>query len=288
MEDLLTIAKPFILLLNAFIFLTGIILIANARSSLKPLEEGKNGHPLKKKRVILVTAHPDDESMFFLPLIHAFHHDNQHTKWEIFLLCLSRGNFDGLGVIREQEMKTCGTFLGLQEKNIFVLEDPKLQDGMQNKWDPNHIAEIVTSFTQEHDIEVVFTFDNYGISGHPNHIAVYHGVQRAIQSSATNSSSFSSSSSSSTTTRHLLHGWKLESTTLWRKFIGVLDTLFSLQDNSLFVFVFHPRWNYQAMALHVSQFVWYRRLFVIFSRYSFINTFTPISTTETEKQKKKQ
>jgi hypothetical protein len=29
---------------------------------------------------------------------------------------------------------------------------------------------------------------------------------------------------------------------------------------------------YVAMAAHASQFVWYRRLFTIFSRYSFMNT----------------
>lgn len=30
------------------------------------------------------------------------------------------------------------------------------------------------------------------------------------------------------------------------------------------------------MKLHHSQFVWYRRLFVVFSRYTFVNTFQPI------------
>jgi N-acetylglucosaminylphosphatidylinositol deacetylase len=28
----------------------------------------------------------------------------------------------------------------------------------------------------------------------------------------------------------------------------------------------------RAMAMHASQFVWYRRLFVVFSRYSYTNT----------------
>lgn len=29
---------------------------------------------------------------------------------------------------------------------------------------------------------------------------------------------------------------------------------------------------WQAMAIHHSQFVWYRKLFVIFSRYAYMNT----------------
>ncbi|GLE04297.1 hypothetical protein PINS_up013212 [Pythium insidiosum] len=75
----------------------------------------------------------------------------------------------------------------------------------------------------------------------------------------------------------------LESTNIVRKYIGLLDALVhfpspTAASERMFVFLVRPWYNYRAMALHHSQFVWYRRLFVVFSRYTFINTFLPIPT----------
>ena len=36
--------------------------------------------------------------------------------------------------------------------------------------------------------------------------------------------------------------------------------------------MYQPCINWNMMALHTSQFVWYRRLFVIFSQFTFVNT----------------
>lgn len=100
-----------------------------------------------------------------------------------------------------------------------------------------------------------------------------------------------------------VRGWALESTNIVRKYIGVCDAIVSswatnraspsngaaaadsTASDAAFVFLFKPWWNYHAMALHHSQFVWYRRLFVVFSRYTFVNTFQPMvhsSSTATE------
>eukprot|EP01043_Picozoa_sp_COSAG02_P095334 COSAG02_NODE_31709_length_528_cov_10.728868_1_plen_48_part_10 len=46
-----------------------------------------------------MTAHPDDESMFFGPAL-LCRHGGQQVK----LLCLSTGNADGLGETRKQEL----------------------------------------------------------------------------------------------------------------------------------------------------------------------------------------
>jgi len=50
-----------------------------------------------------------------------------------------------------------------------------------------------------------------------------------------------------------------------------LDAVFSAFATHVF-WNWRPRMNYQAMQAHASQFVWYRRLFVVFSRYTFMNT----------------
>ena len=75
-----------------------------------------------------------------------------------------------------------------------------------------------------------------------------------------------------------------------RKYLGLLDLPLSLASLGageggggesvgasarLFVSL-EPGLNYRAMQAHFSQFVWYRRLFVLFSRYTFINTLVPM------------
>ncbi|DAZ93270.1 TPA: hypothetical protein N0F65_010894 [Lagenidium giganteum] len=255
---------------NMLLFAFGVYVFATQRSrqSATMIAGGKR----ERKRAVLVTAHPDDESMFFMPLLHALQEQDPRVEaheWELFLLCLSRGNFDGLGDIREQEMLACGQYVGFPKANIHVLEDPRFQDGMQSAWETAHVGATVTEFVTKYKIDAVFTFDDYGVSGHPNHISVHHGVRQAI---------LTLHEQCATTETQPVRGWMLESTNIVRKYIGVLDALLSSTGSSekVFVFTFRPWWNYHAMALHHSQFVWYRRLFVIFSRYTFINTFTPI------------
>ncbi|RMX69042.1 hypothetical protein DD238_005459 [Peronospora effusa] len=237
--------------------------------------------PVQLKRALIVTAHPDDESMFFLPLLHSLQkrQKNSTAKWQTHLLCLSRGNFDGLGSIREKELKACATYIGLSLEHVQALEDPKLQDGMENQWEVAHIAVIVADYVQKNEIDAVFTFDDYGVSGHPNHIATYNGVKQAICEQQEKCNTLTAEDGKET---KAVRGWALESTKILRKYVGLLDTALSFwlsrqrEDERQFVFVFKPLWNYNAMALHQSQFVWYRRLFVAFSRYTFINTFRPL------------
>ena len=57
------------------------------------------------------------------------------------LLCLSNGNFDGLGKIREKEMLKAAKYLNFSE--VDILNSEKLQDGMSNLWDIDEIKEKV-------------------------------------------------------------------------------------------------------------------------------------------------
>ena len=54
---------------------------------------------IEKRNILYVIAHPDDEAMFFVPSI-----TQLRTTNDLYLLCLSNGNFDGLGKIREKEL----------------------------------------------------------------------------------------------------------------------------------------------------------------------------------------
>jgi LmbE family N-acetylglucosaminyl deacetylase len=71
-----------------------------------------------QRRVALVVAHPDDEAMFFTPTIASL----RAQQCAIFVLCLSTGNFYGLGATRRREMQaSCSDVLGVD--HCTVLDD---------------------------------------------------------------------------------------------------------------------------------------------------------------------
>uniref|UniRef100_M4BVJ8 N-acetylglucosaminylphosphatidylinositol deacetylase n=1 Tax=Hyaloperonospora arabidopsidis (strain Emoy2) TaxID=559515 RepID=M4BVJ8_HYAAE len=278
LQTLLEMLKYLLLGGNILLFVTAALVFV------VPFKCKTAASPVQMKRALLVTAHPDDESMFFLPLVHSLQAETSSGKdvWETHLLCLSRGNFDGLGTIREQELRACAVHIGLVPDHVHVLDEPELQDGMENRWDASQIAAIVLQYVDQKSIDAVFTFDDYGVSGHPNHIATHLGVQQALREQQEKCRAATTANAGE---EKIVRGWALESTNLVRKYIGILDTVLSMwlsrqredtQEERQFVFVCRPWWNYKAMALHRSQFVWYRRLFVVFSRYTFVNTFRPL------------
>jgi N-acetylglucosaminylphosphatidylinositol deacetylase len=57
------------------------------------------------------------------------------------LLCLSNGNFDGLGKIREKELLKAAKYLNFSE--VDILNSEKLQDGMSIIWDIDEIKDKV-------------------------------------------------------------------------------------------------------------------------------------------------
>ncbi|KAE9011445.1 hypothetical protein PR003_g22251 [Phytophthora rubi] len=276
LQTLLDVFKFLLLGTNVLLFVTaaGVFFTASVSDT--------SASSSQLKRALVVTAHPDDESLFFLPLVQSLQQPHG-DKWRTHLLCLSRGDFDGLGDVRVKELKACAAYIGLSTDHVQVLDDPQLQDGMENHWDVAHIAAVVTEYVERHEIDAVFTFDDYGVSGHANHIATHFGVKRAVHGLQEKCSAAAGDADNSKTETKVVRGWALESTNILRKYAGLLDAPLSYwlsrrKEERQFVFVCRPQWNYNAMALHHSQFVWYRRLFVAFSRYTFINTFRPLLT----------
>lgn len=157
MEDALEMVKYLLVGVNVLLFAMAATVFVSSpkrRGADSPSEDAGKG----PKRALLVAAHPDDESMFFLPLLRSLQASNgekSDVKWQVHLMVLSRGNFDGLGATREAEMKDCAAFLGIESENLKVLEDPKLQDGMQNQWSAQHIATLVLEYVDSHSIDAV-------------------------------------------------------------------------------------------------------------------------------------
>ena len=69
---------------------------------------------------LLVIAHPDDECMFFTPTLLGL----QRQGVAVHVLCLSTGNFAGLGATRARELRASCTALGVAEGHVRPNSNP--------------------------------------------------------------------------------------------------------------------------------------------------------------------
>ena len=121
--------------------------------------------------VLLLIAHPDDEIMFWTPTIKYL----LSKKVELKILCLSNGNYNGLGDLREIEFDNVSRELNLS--NNLILNIPELQDNINKKWDPSKVSEMIDDFIKKNnDIKTIVTFDANGVTKHPNHISCFEGL----------------------------------------------------------------------------------------------------------------
>ena len=199
---------------------------------------------------VVIFAHPDDETMFFLPILSMM----SRVGLKFRLLCLSTGNYDGLGETRIAEFRlVCKE---LNSSGCDILDDSELKDG-PHLWSPVDVKRVVENYLSNHpNIDSIFSFDSYGISGHPNHVSVYKGLEGM-------------------NVRPIVY--TLKSEPLWRKYFPPLDFLIKLFDpnNQLMASNFDdPFKSLRIMKLYKSQNVWFRKLFSLFSIYSYVNEFS--------------
>ncbi|OII73943.1 N-acetylglucosaminyl-phosphatidylinositol de-N-acetylase [Cryptosporidium ubiquitum] len=131
------------------------------------------------KNVCLVIAHPDDESMFFTPVIKQV--CGEGTK--VHLLCLTNGDYYGFGKLREKELFEACNALGILGDRIRVISSEQFQDQPNEKWPCNDVISEIESFVDEFDIDTIITFDEFGISGHINHISTNESIKEWIKGS---------------------------------------------------------------------------------------------------------
>lgn len=215
---------------------------------------------LSNKDVLFVTAHPDDESMFFGPSI--TYATNPSRNNTVSLLCLSTGNNDGIGLIRRQELLEASGLLGIPRANVYVIDDVNLQDGMANNWDPGLIENYIEKVMVNKSISTIITFDSRGVSDHINHRQVNAGVRKLVAGE-----------------RHLHTDiYELRSVSIFRKYIFPIDAIMSFLRSgpsiSQLIVASRNELHLARMAMysaHRSQMVWYRWFWIYFSRYMLIN-----------------
>jgi N-acetylglucosaminylphosphatidylinositol deacetylase len=168
------------------------------------------------------------------------------------------------------------------------MRDRNFPDSMTVTWHPRLISNLLTATfapklasvsskeAPRANIDTIITFDDHGISSHPNHIALYNGAHAFLKA-----------------IMHRHGGWDcpiklytLTTTSILRKYIGVVDAPATLigalvkrkelgSSPTPLLFVSSPvgyRTAQKAMtSAHESQMRWFRWGWITLSRYMVIN-----------------
>ncbi|XP_048222680.1 N-acetylglucosaminyl-phosphatidylinositol de-N-acetylase isoform X1 [Perognathus longimembris pacificus] len=209
-----------------------------------------------ESRALLVIAHPDDEAMFFAPTVIGL----TRLKHRVSLLCFSAGNYYNQGEIRKKELLQSCDVLGIPSSHVMIIDNRDFPDDPGVQWNTERVASILLQYIAVNGINLVVTFDAGGVSGHSNHIALYATV-RALHSEG----KFPKGCSVLT----------LQSVNVLRKYLSLLDLPWSLLSTHDVLFVLTSEEVAQAkraMSCHLSQLLWFRHLYILFSRYMRINS----------------
>ncbi|EJC97674.1 LmbE-like protein [Fomitiporia mediterranea MF3/22] len=222
---------------------------------------------------------------------------------DVYSLCLSSGNSEGLGEIRKRELGDSLDVLGIGIERRWVLDEP-FQDNITLFWNAKLIADHVRPYVEENGIDVIITFDDRGISSHPNHISLIHGARELLANSPGNNlrafslktvgiiSKYTGAGAalfakleqafcSITPGLPLLYGLLLDVLPALPGGLRITDcTKYDAGETGSSV-LFVSGWKeymtaLRAMRMHRSQLVWFRWLYVAFSRYMWVNELNEI------------
>lgn len=222
--------------------------------------------PKRHRRVLLVSAHPDDECMFFGPTILSL---CRREDCQVYLLCLSIGDHEQMGNVRREELFRSCQVLKMRPENVTIMNVTELPDDPGAEWKVSTIARQIEQMIGALDIQALITFDRDGVSQHPNHSAIYYAASSlCLTGTMPNNCKF----------------YTIESTNLLRKYMSVLDLPITLLlSRNWFVL----RWRdrrivVRAMNEHQSQLLWFRKLYILFSRYMLMNSLRELNVSDIE------
>ena len=253
-----------------------LLVLANTRAFVP-----REFHP----RLLLVVAHPDDECLFFAPTLRAL---RRQYRVNLSLLVFSRGNHKGLGETRAIELRGSCQALEIPVERCLSLDIAGVRDNPKEWWSEDTLIPIIEDHVRTWSIDVIVSFDRDGISGHINHRAV--------------SASVRSLSRRKNQTR-IKMAYELRSVSILRKYSSLVDSylvcvsfmprlvrallsrltpwnLISPPDRSRMLLINTPS-DYlvsrTAFSHHRTQFSWDRYLYLIASRYMFVNELVSVA-----------
>ena len=208
--------------------------------------------------VLLIIAHPDDEIMFWTPTIKSF--ISNHIPMKI--LCLSNGNYNGLGEKREIEFDNVSRELNFFDNQI--LNIPELQDNIKEKWRPKIVSDQIKEFMKNNpDIKTIITFDSDGVTKHPNHISCYEGLQFYLQYNGKDCK------------KKGIKVFTLDSFNFVLQYTGIAPFLMGIfKRYSFFNTNFFS--SYRWMSIYETQFNLLRKAHVVLSGYSYFNSYSKV------------
>lgn len=207
-----------------------------------------------EKSVLIVTAHPDDECMFFGPVIVSL----VNSGIKVHILCLSTGNWYGKGAVRDDEFYSSCQTLGVGASNCSVVNDSELPDEPTVEWNEARVREHVEYHVRKWNVSALLTFDEQGVSGHVNHISVYRVMENYRYPG--------------------LSLYKLLTVNIFRKYLSFFDIFIShFCKENIYISPYDALAKpFAAMFHHRSQLMWFRYLYMMFSRYMLVNSVEPI------------
>jgi N-acetylglucosaminylphosphatidylinositol deacetylase len=146
-----------------------------------------NTSPSNPSRILLLTAHPDDETFFFGPTLSSLIPSTEtsvstspassnsitHHFPQVYSLCFSIGNADGLGEVRRRELEDSLDVIGVAKEKRWILDEPyvtlsclamfscssqnqsEFPDSITTKWDASLIAATVNRYVVDYNISIV-------------------------------------------------------------------------------------------------------------------------------------
>ncbi|XP_056909624.1 N-acetylglucosaminyl-phosphatidylinositol de-N-acetylase isoform X6 [Takifugu flavidus] len=195
---------------------------------------------------------------------------NQMNQYSFFCLIIKlisqqdQCNYYNQGALRKQELLRSCALLGIPDFKITILDHRSFPDDPKAEWNISLVSTVIMNHIESHAFNLVLTFDGRGVSSHANHIAIHKAVSHlALTGQVPNDCCF----------------LKLVTVGLFRKYMSFLELPLSwLMPSSLFCCVgLHGyRLAKEAMFCHRTQLLWFRYLYVTFSRYMYVNTFQSI------------
>jgi LmbE family N-acetylglucosaminyl deacetylase len=150
------------------------------------------------KRLLLVLAHPDDESLGFGGTIAKYANEGV----EVFLITATRGErgrfgmqqeppaLEIVGQVREQELRSAAKILGIKEVSFL-----DYMDGDVDKADSSEIVSKIAYHIRKIKPQIVMSFGADGAYGHPDHIAISQFTTAGIVMAADSNTKIAKSTS---------------------------------------------------------------------------------------------
>lgn len=160
----------FLILFFAITIILYIIIVRKIHDFSYPTVDLQNFKENNLKKVLFIYPHPDDETMSSGGLIHKMSKDK---FFNVHVVSITKGECGDeklklepkeLGSVREQEFAHALKTLGVSNLEIWSFPDGSTT---------NHINEIrsgIKKYITKNQINLIVTYEKYGLYGHPDHV----------------------------------------------------------------------------------------------------------------------